>query len=338
MIEFSKPNTSIKIFNGDFLQCYKSWDGPPTVIISDGPYGINGYPGDLLSPENLANWYEPFIKAWSEVSTPQTTLWFWNTELGWANVHNMIVANGWDFVNCHIWDKGLGHVAGNVNTKTIRQFPIVTEVCVQYVKRSTFNVDEKVLSMQDWLRFEWERTGLPFSKTNEACGMKNAATRKYFTKCHLWYMPPSDAFEKIVEYANTFGSERGRPYFSIDGKKSLAKGDWEAMRSKFYCKHGITNVWRLPPLNGEERIKDSGKAIHLNQKPLKLMRLAIEASSDENDIVWEPFGGLCTSAVASFNLNRNCYSAEIDPEVFLAAKKRLEGATSQLELGPLLVA
>ena len=31
----------------------------------------------------------------------------------------MIVSKGWEFVNCHVWDKGLSHIAGNVNTKTI---------------------------------------------------------------------------------------------------------------------------------------------------------------------------------------------------------------------------
>lgn len=56
--------------------------------------------------------------------------------------------------------------------------------------------------MKDWLRLEWERTGMPFSKTNEACHVVNAATRKYFTKCHLWYMPPADMFEKSLRYKN----------------------------------------------------------------------------------------------------------------------------------------
>lgn len=31
-----------------------------------------------ISPE----WYEPHIRAWSEHASPETTLWFWNTEEG----------------------------------------------------------------------------------------------------------------------------------------------------------------------------------------------------------------------------------------------------------------
>ena len=173
-------NGSIHLFNGDALELYDSWE-TPTVIVSDGPYGVNGFPGDLVAPDGLDKWYEPHIKRWSELSTPLTTLWFWNTEVGWATVHPILEKYGWTYVSCCIWDKGMSHVAGNTNTKTIRHLPVVTEVCVQYVKKPMFNVGNIQMSMKEWLRYEWGRTGIPFSKTNEACGVKDAATRKYFT-------------------------------------------------------------------------------------------------------------------------------------------------------------
>ena len=165
---------------------YASWQRP-TCIISDGPYGISGYPGDNHKAETLADWYEPHIKLWSKYSSPETTLWFWNTEVGWASVHLVLLANGWEYRCCNIWDKGLGHVAGNANTQTLRKFPVVTEVCAHYVKAATFQADGKSLTMQEWLRHEWKRTGLPLHFANEACGVLNAATRKYLTADHLWY-------------------------------------------------------------------------------------------------------------------------------------------------------
>ena len=51
-------------------------------------------------------------------------------------------------------DKGMSHVAGNTNTKTIRHLPVVTEVCVQYVKKPTFDVNGVPMSMKEWLRYE----------------------------------------------------------------------------------------------------------------------------------------------------------------------------------------
>lgn len=332
---FSTKDGRAKLFNEDFLNCYKNWP-KPTVIISDGPYGIDGFPGDLKSPEDLEKWYEPYIDAWTKAATPQTTLWFWNTELGWANVHKMIVNKGWQFVNCHTWDKGLSHIAGNVNTKTIRQFPVVTEVCVQYVKKPEFTVENKRATMQEWLRYEWKRTGLPFSKTNEACGVKNAATRKYFTNCNLWYYPPSEAFEKITQYANAHGEKKNKPYFSINGKTPITKQEWESLRAKFYCRYGINNVWRENQLNGSERLKNGTKTLHNNQKPLKFFKIIIEACTDKEDVVWEPFGGLCPSAISALELGRISLSSEINSDVFLDAVKRVKTFDFQSQLSPLL--
>jgi hypothetical protein len=83
---------------------------------------------------DLPEWYEPPVEASSKLALPNTTLWFWNSEIGWAVVHPILEKFGWRYVNCNIWNKGKGHIAGNVNTEKIRRFPVVTEVCVQYVR------------------------------------------------------------------------------------------------------------------------------------------------------------------------------------------------------------
>ena len=49
---------------------YASWQRP-TCIISDGPYGVSGYPGDNHRAETLADWYEPHIKEPLIYSPPQ---------------------------------------------------------------------------------------------------------------------------------------------------------------------------------------------------------------------------------------------------------------------------
>lgn len=323
----------VVVYHSDASKLYEEWESP-IVIVSDGPYGIKGFPGDPPTYEELDTWYEPHIEAWSKKATPQTTLWFWNTEVGWATVHPILVKYGWIYRACHIWDKGKQHIAGNVNSKSLRKLPIVTEVCAQYVKAPTFYINSKPVGMKEWLRHEWGRTGLPFSVTNKACGVKDAATRKYFTKCHLWYYPPPEAFDKIANYANIHGKEEGRPYFSRDGESVVTKEEWARMRAKFECPFSVTNVWREPPLNGDERIKNGFKSVHLNQKPLNLIKLTIEASSEVADLVWEPFGGLCTTALASYQLNRRCVAAEINESIFKEAVKRLtQNRSIQLKLG-----
>ena len=247
------PKTAIGLVQlemADVATRYGSWPSP-TAIVSDGAYGLGLFSGDPPTPNQLADWYAPHIEAWSLYSLPETTLWFWCSEIGWATVHPILAKNGWQYRSVNVWDKGVAHIAGNVNSKTIRRFPIVTEICVQYVRNVELPTgDGQRLPMQQWLRHEWQRTGLPFSKTNEACGVKNAATRKYFTKDHLWYFPPPATIERIAIYANQYGLPTEWPYFSIDGKSSVTVQEWSRMRSKWNHIHGVTNVWSEPAVRG----------------------------------------------------------------------------------------
>lgn len=303
---------------------YEYWDAP-TAIVVDGPYGVSGFPGDPPTPDRLAEWYAPHAAMWAKYALPSTTLWFWGTELSWATVHPVLALNGWEYRTTHIWDKGVGHIAGNVNGNTIRRFPVVTEVCAQYTRRVELRTgDGELLPMKEWLRSEWLRSGLPLYKTNEACGVKNAATRKYFTQCHLWYFPPPEMMERVSFYANRHGRPTDHPYFSLDGTSYVSAERWAGMRAKWHHVHGITNVWAEPPVRGAERLRDAkAKIVHSNQKPLRLVDLSIRACTDPGDVVWEPFGGLCSAAVASLREDRRCFSAEIDSDIYAAAVDRL---------------
>lgn len=309
---------------GNALDLYDGW-ASPTVIVADGPYGLASYPGDPPSTAGLVEEYRPHVEAWSRQALPSATLWFWNSELGWATVHPLLVEHGWEYRSCHIWNKGIGHVAGNANSRTLRKFPVVTEVCVQYVRtnRLPLSGTGDLLPLKQWLRAEWQRSGLPLSKTNEACGVRNAATRKYFTQCHLWYFPPAEAFAQFADYANRHGRPEGRPYFSADGVHSMTGEEWDGLRAKFKCLFGINNVWDEPPVRGAERIKNGAKSLHMNQKPLRLVELTIRASSDEGDVVWEPFGGTATAAVAALKTGRAAHAAEMNPLFFGIAADRL---------------
>jgi len=191
----------VSLFHGNTLDFYGKWEAP-AVIVSDGAYGILGFEGDTSSHLGMPAWYEPHIAAWSARATGRTTLWFWNSEIGWAAVHPVIEKYGWRYVNANVWNKGMAHIAGNVNTAKIRRFPVVTEICVQYV----FEPKVDGLTLQQWLICEWQRTGLAGKRANEACGVKDVATRKYLDKGHLWYFSAagnvreaSDLRERIRE-------------------------------------------------------------------------------------------------------------------------------------------
>ncbi len=309
------------------------------TIISDGAYGVRGFHGDTTGTDGLVEWYLPHVEAWSAAAHPATTLWFWNTEVGWATVHPLLVQHGWDYVQTITWDKGIAHVAGNVNGKTIRRFPVVSEVCVLYQRRFAVDTPGGALHVQQWLRHEWRRSGLPLYRANEACGVRNAATRKYLTQDWLWYWPPGEMFERLATYANQHGEDTGWPYFSLDGRGVVTAKEWDALRYRWNHQHGITNVWHRGPLHDDERLKGTlrraaprvykptaGSSAHLNQKPLEFMERLVKAVTEPGDVVWEPFGGLASGSVAAVALGRRAYVAELDASFAKLARERLRAA------------
>lgn len=314
------------LYLGSAESCYHLWPDP-VAIISDGPYGIvhgrGGYAGDTNKIDDLVDFYLPHIKVWTERAASQTTLWFWNSEEGWANVHHTIIKYGWEYRGVNVWDKGIGHIAGNCNTKTLRKFPTVTEICVHYTRPTAFRTkDGSMVTIQDWLRNEWLRTGLPLNESNKACGVKNAATRKYLTTDHLWYMPPIDVYTKLMDYANTHGKPEGRPYFKLSDTPDGSCKKYETLRAKFKLPLATTNVWQCNRPSGKERISINGKN-HPNQKPLSLMRKIICASTDCGDVIWEPFAGTATASKIALETGRSAHAAENDELYYELARKRM---------------
>ena len=314
----------VSLHCGDALNAYDTWL-PPTCIISDGPYGLGKFPGEAVTPDGLAEWYAPHAAAWARCALPYTTLWFWNSEIGWAKSHPALELHGWQYEETVVWDKGIAHVAGTCNSKTIRGVPVVTELAVRYTRKVKLATEGGImLPLKEWLRVEWQRSGLPLSQSNAACGVANAATRKYLTQCPLWYFPPGEAVVAMADWCTRHGAPTERPYFSLDGVRAPTAKVWDRMRATWNHTHGLTNVWQEPPVHGAERIKIRGGAVaHANQKPLKLMERQITASTDAGDVVWEPFGGLCSASVAAVRRGRVAHTAEIREDFFKIACDRV---------------
>lgn len=57
---FQREDVVIHFDRAEYL--YPQWPSP-TCIISDGPYGVSGFPGDEHQSDSLAEWYEPHIRA-----------------------------------------------------------------------------------------------------------------------------------------------------------------------------------------------------------------------------------------------------------------------------------
>jgi len=68
-----------------------------------------------------------------------------------------------------------------------------------------------------------------------------------------------------------------------------------------------------------------GKKLHETEKPVELMQIMIENSSQIGDLVLDPFMGSGSTGVACKNCNRRFLGVEIDNKYYEIAKSRIEG-------------
>ena len=69
---------------------------------------------------------------------------------------------------------------------------------------------------------------------------------------------------------------------------------------------------------------DNGKNLHDTEKPVDLMKILVENSSNEEDVVLDAFMGMRATGIACENLNRNFIGIELDENYFNIAKERIE--------------
>jgi site-specific DNA-methyltransferase (adenine-specific) len=86
--------------------------------------------------------------------------------------------------------------------------------------------------------------------------------------------------------------------------------------------HGqLSSVWRIPTVPRREKLH----GYHPTQKPLRLLRRALLASSGEGDLVFDPFCGSGTTAVAAKELGRFFVGAELERGFCELAGRRIGG-------------
>lgn len=83
---------------------------------------------------------------------------------------------------------------------------------------------------------------------------------------------------------------------------------------------GGSTVWRL---------HREMKYDHPTQKPIKLVSIAVRNSSKRGDIVLDLFGGSGSTLIACEELNRTCYTMELDPKYVDVIIKRYETLTKE---------
>ena len=69
---------------------------------------------------------------------------------------------------------------------------------------------------------------------------------------------------------------------------------------------------------------ENNKNLHDTEKPIELMKILIENSSQPNDIIFDPFSGIGATCIGAKELNRRYVGIELDKDYFNIGVKRLK--------------
>ena len=85
---------------------------------------------------------------------------------------------------------------------------------------------------------------------------------------------------------------------------------------------GTSDILSVPNVKNKGA---DGENLHDTEKPIELMKILIENSSQPQGVVLDPFMGVGSTGIACINTNRNFIGIELDKQYYDIAKKRIEG-------------
>jgi site-specific DNA-methyltransferase (adenine-specific) len=131
----------------------------------------------------------------------------------------------------------------------------------------------------------------------------------------IWYATKSDEYTFNLDNVKV-KKKVIAPYVDQKGQPK----DWFEEKGVKYRYTHPSNIWTdltVPFWSMPENTE------HPTQKPEKLIERLILASSNEGDLVFDPFIGSGTTAVVAKRLNRNYSGFEIDKKYYILTHKRL---------------
>ena len=318
---------------GEAADIYPTFEPGYSLIVSDGAYGIGGFPGDPKSPKALPEWYAPHLEAWDRLAAPSSSLYFWCTPEGCARMLPAVEAAGWRLYSRIVWNKGMAALAGRLDSEAIRGWPTASEDCYFYVREAVdisqmaagtiyrdLDASRRDSSAPVLLRSDRERAGLTRKQLSGAFPSASGGLTGCVTNWEEGYnFPTWEVWQRCAAWLELNGerlSSSDRHYLVTEAvwaargglreSYEALRGEYEALRYPFTLPQGVTDVWTGLPVRRTGRHGCAKRDDHIER--------IVRASSRPGDRVLEPFGGGAPVLRACRKLGRGCDSIERDPE------------------------
>lgn len=293
-----------QVLHGDCLKHFKKVKAETVdLVIADPPYWkVIGEKWDYQwrTEADYVAWSLKWIAQTSKVLRKGGTFYLFGYFRTLALLVPHLENYGLELRQQIILDKGMRSVSGRA-TKNYKIFPNVTESVLMIVKDSKPFIKELLKKRQKELNLSSKEINDRLGVKSNGGGMWSIYTGENVCEqvptFELW-----NKLQKVLEFIY--------PY--------------EKLSQTFNPQMGFTDVWRDIDFYSEERF-------HKTQKPIKLVKRLIMASSNEGDYILDPFAGSGSTVLAAEMLNRKYITFDADAEYIKIVKERLEKITSPLK-------
>ena len=177
-----------------------------------------------------------------------------------------------------------------------------------------------------WYYKKWTNTANFFQRNHDIIFFYVKTTHPIFNK---EYGEPTKRQIELRKLGYNEGTtSKGQKILRVYDKNKAVKKIEKALkegREIYYIKdktigEPIQDVWNFSVINSQSKEKTG----YPTQKPLKLLERIIKASSNEGDIVLDPFCGCATTCVASDKLNRQWIGIDVSVLAYDLVRERLQ--------------
>lgn len=293
-----------KMICGDSLvELPKIGEGSVDLVIADPPYWkVIGEKWDYQwrTEKDYIEWSLSWIKEIARVLRYGGTFYLFGYFRTLALLVPYFDDLGLELRQQILIDKGMRSMSGRA-TKNYKLFPNTTESILFIVK------DNKQI-LKPFLKSRQTELQLKSKEINELLGVKSNGGGMWsiYTGDNVCEQFPTQDLWLKLQNILKFDIEYGK------------------IAQTFNPIMGLTDIWRDIDFYEEKRI-------HSTQKPLKLIKRLIEASSNIGDLVLDPFAGSGSTAISAISSGRNFLVIEKDEEYCKKIMQRIERVVNPLE-------
>lgn len=233
--------------------------------------------------EEYLSWFKPIIKEISRISKHSCSLWLFGYAYQLSYLIPLVEAQGFTYRQHITIDKGLRSVAGRTSNK-LKMFPTATEYVVYFHKESRGLIREYLQRKQAECKLLSKDINLHLGKAINGGG--TWSTIAGVKQKNIQY-PTREDWDKLGE---------------LFGGMTM---NYDDIVFKFNPIQGLTDVWTDINFYDTKFPKK-----HPTQKPFKLIERLLLCSTDEGDVILDPFMGSCMTGLVCKKHGRHFFGCE----------------------------